>query len=191
MKSPEQLLQQRTYSQEELAESLLDTYFATVHHVAYSILRNVEEADDIAQETFIKALRTIHQYRPGTNLKSWLSTIAVNLCRDRLRRRQARQKWHNAWHWLEDRRPPHPSPEIQTIRGEMGNELWRAVDQLGEKHSIPIMLRYVHGMKAAEIAEILGVSEGTVYSRLHYACRKLGHQLTLGDAQSGLSGVES
>ncbi|MCB0246021.1 MAG: RNA polymerase sigma factor, partial [Anaerolineae bacterium] len=53
MKSPEQLLQQSTYSQEELAESLLDTYFATVHHVAYSILRNVEEADDIAQETFI------------------------------------------------------------------------------------------------------------------------------------------
>lgn len=191
MKSPELLLQQENYSQEDLAKALLQAYFATVHHIAYSILRNVEEADDIAQETFIKALHTIHRYRPGTSLKSWLSTIAVNLCRDRLRRRQARQRWHNAWRWLEDRRPPHPSPEAQTIRSEMDDELWRAVDQLGEKHSVPIILRYVHGMKAAEIAEILGVSEGTVYSRLHYACRKLENQLTVGDAQSGMFGVES
>ena len=191
MKSPEELLQQREYSQEDLAQALLDTHFATVHHVAYSILRNVDEADDIAQETLITALRSIHSYHQGGNLKSWLSTIAVNLCRDRLRRRQARQRWTEAWHRLEFLRPTQPSPEMQTVRGEADEELWRAVGQLGEKHSVPIVLRYVHGMKAAEIAEILGLSEGTVYSRLHYACRKLKCQLAGSDLQADLTGVES
>lgn len=191
MKSPEQLLQQDNYSPQDLAEALLNTYFAAVHHVAYSILRSLDEADDVAQETFITALRSIHRYRPGTNLKAWLSTIAVNLCRDRLRRRQARQMWHKAWHRLELQRPPHPSPETNTVRSEADAELWQAVERLGEKHSVPIVLRYVHGMKAAEIAEILGVSEGTVFSRLHYACRKLETQLAGSDLQAGLTGVES
>jgi len=86
MKSPEELLQHGKYSQEELALALMDAHFATIHHVAYSFFRNVEEADDIAQETFIVALRSIDRYRPGTSLKAWLSTIAVNLCRDQLRR---------------------------------------------------------------------------------------------------------
>ncbi len=190
MKSPEELLQHGKYSQEELALALMDAHFATIHHVAYSFFRNVEEADDIAQETFIVALRSIDRYRPGTSLKAWLSTIAVNLCRDQLRRRKARQTWHDAWQRLEFLRTPQPSPETHAVRSEADAELWKAVDHLGEKHSVPIILRYVHGMKAAEIAEILGVSEGTVYSRLHYACRKLESRLAVGDIQTGLSGVE-
>ncbi|MEZ4771233.1 MAG: RNA polymerase sigma factor [Caldilineales bacterium] len=190
MERAEELLRKGRYSQEQLATALMDAHFATIHHIAYSILRSIEEADDVAQETFIVALRSIGRYRPGTSLRAWLSSIAVNQCRDRLRRRQARQRWHQAWHRLHLGQPPEPSPEVHAVRGEANAELWHAVEQLGEKHSVPIVLRYVHDMKAAEIAEILGVSEGTVYSRLHYACRKLERRLSAGTLETGLSGVE-
>ena len=86
---PDRLLRQGQVDRQLLAQSLLDHYFAPVHRLALSILADEAEADDVAQETFITALRRLDRYDPQTNLKAWLSTIAVNLSRDKLRRRKA------------------------------------------------------------------------------------------------------
>lgn len=65
------------------------------------------------------------------------------------------------------------TPEEAASGNEAERQLWNAVDRLDEKHRLPIILRYTYDLSASEIAETLGISEGTVYSRLHYAREKI------------------
>jgi RNA polymerase sigma-70 factor (ECF subfamily) len=69
--------------------------------------------------------------------------------------------------------PSTPNPEEALILSESQRRLKRAVDDLDDKHRLPVLLRYQHGLSVPEIAHALELSEGTVYSRLHYAHRKL------------------
>ncbi|MBK7219294.1 MAG: RNA polymerase sigma factor [Candidatus Promineofilum sp.] len=174
MIEPDRLLRQGQVDRQLLAQSLLDHYFAPVHRLALSILADEAEADDVAQETFITALRRLDRYDPQTNLKAWLSTIAVNLSRDRLRRRKARQRWSDLWHGAQR----HPGERARDVEdGQLARAataaLWAAVNDLDEKHRLPVILRYANGYAVREIAAVLQVPEGTIHSRLHHACRKL------------------
>lgn len=174
---PERLLQVGRYSHAELAQVLIDAYYARIHHIAYSILRDIDAADDAVQDTLIKALHKIDQYRVGSSLEGWLITMVVNRSRDILRRRQRRQRWIAAWEGVQALRQPVKTPEKNVMRRETDEQLWEAVSQLNEKHRLPIILRYVHDMPIAQIAEILQIPEGTVHSRLYYACKKLNQIL--------------
>jgi RNA polymerase sigma factor (sigma-70 family) len=73
--------------------------------------------------------------------------------------------------------PGPPNPEQATLHAEAGSQLWAAVDQLGEKHRVTIILRMVHGLSIREIAQVLETREKTVYSRLYDAFRKLRQEL--------------
>lgn len=174
----EQLLLRGQYDEVELARGLLNTYYAPLYHLAFSILDDPAAADDIVQETLLTALNKIERYEPGTDLKAWLNRIAVNRCRDTLRRRKVREKWYVLWARVAMLGSPPRTPERRTADNELAGELWQAVDDLNVKHRLPVILHYVHGMTAPEIAEILDIREGTVYSRLYYACRKLEHLFT-------------
>jgi RNA polymerase sigma-70 factor (ECF subfamily) len=182
---PNQLLRTGSADRQLLAESLLDSYFADVHRLALSILRDDDEADDVAQDTFITALRHIDRYDPGTNLRAWLSTIAVNLCRDRLRRRNSRLRWRDLWS-REQRSPASPSRNLESlhVRREANAALWASVNALDEKHRLPIILRYANGFSIREVADALHVPEGTVHSRLHHAIKKLASALTGTDSEA-------
>jgi RNA polymerase sigma-70 factor (ECF subfamily) len=169
----EQILLQGRYDEAQLARALLDRYYAPLYNISFSILKDSGEADDIVQETLLAALNKIDQYEPGTNLKTWLSRIAVNRCRDVLRKRKVREKFYAIWLGSDKSDSPPRGPEVRTADHELAGELWQAVDQLNDKHRLPIIFHYVHDMTAGEIAAVLGIKEGTVYSRLHYACRKL------------------
>jgi RNA polymerase sigma-70 factor (ECF subfamily) len=169
----EQLLLQGHYKETQLARALLDCYYEPLYYLAYSILDDAAAADDVVQETLLVALEKIELYQPGTNLKAWLSRITVNRCRDLLRKRKVREKWYRAWYRVAMLGSTPRSPERRTADFELTGELWQAVDELSYKHRLPVILRYVHGMTAREIAEVLNIREGTVCSRLYYACRKL------------------
>jgi RNA polymerase sigma-70 factor (ECF subfamily) len=169
----EQLLLQGHYEEAQLARGLLDCYYESLYYLAYSILDDPASADDVVQDSLLVALGKIEQYEPGTNLKAWLSRITVNRCRDVLRKRKVREKWYRVWSRVALLGSPPRSPERRTADHELAGELWQAVEGLSYKHRLPVILRYVHGMTAREIAEVLDIREGTVCSRLHYACRKL------------------
>ena len=177
MGDPEQLLRQEEVNEGQLARALLDTYYAPLHYLAYSLLDDTAVAEDIVQETLLIALDKIDQYEPGTDLKAWLCRIAIYRCRDVMRKRKVREKWYAVWSRVASLgsppRTPERTPERYTADHELAGELWQAVDQLSEKHRLPLILHYVHGMTAREIAEVLYTKEGTIYSRLYYACRKL------------------
>ncbi len=169
---------QQTAENLELSiEHLVDEYYPYIRRLAFSILDDLHDAEDAAQETFVAAHRSLIGFRDEADPKTWLTAIAVNICRGRLRKRKVRQTLTATLQSLHLIRPSAPSPEQAAIQNEADQSIWQAVDALDEKHRIPVILRYVHELKAPDIARILHLRQGTVHSRLHYARRILHSQL--------------
>lgn len=180
MANIDEIIRQSAPGDPQLYEALIVEYYNAIYRLTHAILRDPDDADDAAQETFIRAAAHITDFQPGTGLKSWLIKIAVNICRDKLRREMARQRLLNALKVLSWQAHQTSSSLEETVIGCERQRIIRSViDSLDEKHRIPIILRYVQGLSIAEIAEILGIREGTVHSRLHYAHLKLRERLEL------------
>jgi RNA polymerase sigma factor (sigma-70 family) len=169
----EHLIRRAEPGDQSVCTALVEAYYAYIFRICLSILEDRSGAEDAAQETFIQALHKLYQYTPGTSLRGWLTTIAVNKCRDALRRRKARRGLLGRLvdlHLLSRR---DPSPEGAALRQEAFTSLHKAVRALDDKHRIAVILRYAHGLSNKETAAALGISEGTVHSRLHNAIKKL------------------
>lgn len=178
MANIDEMIRQSAPGDPQLFEALMVGHYNTIYRLTNAVLQDSDEADDAAQETFIQAAAHITDYQPGTNIKSWLTKIAVNLCRDKLRRNKTRQRLLNALKLLSwQGRHTSPSPEEAVIYGERRRTIRLVIDSLDEKHRLPIILRYMQGMSIAEIADVLEINEGTVHSRLHYAHHKLRERL--------------
>jgi RNA polymerase sigma-70 factor, ECF subfamily len=170
-------------------EELIRSYYPAVVRLALSILDNGQpgsavrdEAEDAAQETFIAAARSLDEFHGSSSPKTWLFAIAINNCRSRLRKRRASQALAAALASIQrvlggGDMPGAGDPQRLAERAERDALLWAAVDGLDEKHRLVVVLRYAHELTAAEIAQALDISEGTVHSRLHYARQKLAGQL--------------
>ena len=173
----EKLIEAGQTDDAQIVEGLVEGFYADLYHLAITILGDADEAEDAAQETLIIAVTKLDQYQPHTNLKAWLYTIAVNICRGYLRKRKRRLAFQKVLQtfWPSETAPP--TPEEVAMQNEMGRQLWKAVNTLGEKHRLPILLRYLHTLSIHEIAQILGINEGTVRSRLHYGVQQLQGQL--------------
>ena len=154
-------------------ESLVTAHYPYVRRLALSILDDPDEAEDAAQEAFIAANRGLTSFRGQSEVKTWLTSITVNACRGRLRKRRARQALSTTLQNLHLARPPQPSPESLAVEREADRQLWQAVDALDDKHRLVVILRYVHELSTPEIAATLDISPGTVHSRLFYARRQL------------------
>ncbi len=158
-------------------EALYDRYKDYVYRVAFFVSRNREEAEDAVQETFLDVLKALPNYDVNgpARFETWLYRVTLNRARMRLRRKQpASAEWDDVEEQLEHL--PSPSserPEAVFLDGERASSLWRAVDQLPEEHRLVVMLRYQQDLAYNEIADVLGVREGTVKSRLYNAHRKL------------------
>jgi RNA polymerase sigma-70 factor (ECF subfamily) len=162
-------------------EGLVREHYGYIQRLALSILDDPHEAEDAAQEAFIAASRSLSSYRGEANLRTWLTAIAVNGCRGRLRKRRTRQ---NLQHTLQALHLAQRSPisvEEAAIQQDSARSLRQAVAELDDKHRLPILLRYVHQLSVPEIARLLATNPGTIYSRLHYARRMLIARL---DAQN-------
>ncbi len=166
------LLERGQAAEHEVAEQLVAHYYAPIHALALSMLHDDDEADEVAQQTMIRAAQRIGQYKPHSNLRAWVYKIGLNICRNHIRKRETRQR-ALAVLTLGMRRESAPSPELQTAQSEQDATLWRLVNTLADKHRVPLILRFSHDMTTPEIAEILNLPAGTVRSRLHYAQRTL------------------
>lgn len=159
-------------------QDLIGEYQSVVFRLALSILDDSAEADEAAQDTFLAALRALESYRGDASFQTWLYRITVNICRDRLRKRQARERvllaLQSVFHWM-GAGPAHPEETV--IQRETSAALWQAVNQLNEKHRLPVILFYYHDLSVAEIAGVLDLSAGTVLSRLFTARERLQSML--------------
>ncbi|HOU13556.1 MAG TPA: sigma-70 family RNA polymerase sigma factor [Anaerolineae bacterium] len=158
-------------------EALYDRYKDYVYRVAFFVSRNREEAEDAVQETFLDVLKALPNYDVNgpARFETWLYRVTLNRARMKMRRKSLpSEEWDDVEEQLE--RLPSPSserPEAVFLDGERASTLWRAVDQLPEEHRVVVMLRYQQDLAYNEIADVLGVREGTVKSRLFNAHRKL------------------
>lgn len=127
--------------------------------VALRTLGDREEAADALQEALISAYRAADRFRGDAAVTTWLHRIVVNACLDRARRRQARPALA-----LADL-PPNREPAAVLPDQDTAREVWAALAQLPVEQRVPLVLLEIQGYSVAEIAEILGVAEGTVKSR--------------------------
>lgn len=152
-------------------ERLVQTYQQEVYRLALSILDDADEAEDATQEVFVAALRALDSFRGDASLKTWLFSIAVNVCRTRLQRHKRRGSLMQILQGLFIQNQAYP--EQEALQNESDSALWNAIQALDDKQRIPVTLRYYHDLPVAEIAALLGVPVGTVHSRLNHAREKL------------------
>jgi RNA polymerase sigma-70 factor (ECF subfamily) len=127
-------------------------------------------AQDLVQDTFVEALRSIHRFRGHSSLYTWLHSILLNITRHHWRASQ-RLVYDNDLA-AQENAVSEDSPNASDFESA-GKELTRALRQLSETHREILVLRFYEQMKIHEIAAHLGISKGTVKSRLHYAIREM------------------
>ncbi len=170
-------------------EELVREHQASIYRLCLSVLNDADEAEDAVQESFIAALGALDKYRGDSAFSTWLYTIALNTSRGMLRKRKRRTV-------LKETLTENPltddvdklTPERRVLKDEQSRLLWAAIDDLDEKHRLPIVLRYFHEMPTEQIAEVLEISVGTVHSRLHTARGRLNGDLQR--IQQGLGAAE-
>ena len=159
---------------EQAIETLVRQYEMDVFRLALSIVGETIEANEVTQETFIAALKSLRMYHERTSFKAWLFTIALNISRSHLRKRKVLERLRTTLTSIfKVDSQKQILPEDLVIQNETEAVIWNSLNKLDEKHKTVIVLRYFHDLSISEISEILSVNEGTIHSRLHTAREKL------------------
>ncbi len=151
-----------------------------VYNLAYRMLGNRNDAEDAAQETFLRAYAQLKTYDPGQSFGTWLLSVAAHYCIDRLRRRKFQWLSFDDPRW--DESAPSlvsdlPSPEASALNKEREQEVQRALQTLAPQYRMALILKYWNEMSLEEISAITGDNVGTVKVKLYRARQMLGKQL--------------
>jgi RNA polymerase sigma-70 factor (ECF subfamily) len=152
---------------------LVQRYQELVFRAAYQITREAAEAEDAAQEAFVKAYYALAGFRPGAPFRPWLLRIVANEARNR---RVATQRRAQLALRAGEELPGNataPSPEAAALVAEQRAVLLAAVEQLREEERLTIAYRYFLDLSEPELAEVLGCARGTVKSRLSRGLARL------------------
>ncbi len=144
-----------------------------LYRLARGILRNDSEAEDVVQDTYVRAFTHLDQFRGDSSLSTWLSRIAMNEALGRLRRQRANVEW-TPQVTLEAQIIQFPlatasDPEKTMAQREIQQVVERAIDEIPEPFRLVFITRVIEGMNVEETAEILGLKPETVKTRLHRA----------------------
>jgi RNA polymerase sigma-70 factor (ECF subfamily) len=150
----------------------------SLYGAALRLTRNAADAEDLVQDTYVKAFRSAKQFTPGTNLKAWLFTILHNTFRNQ-RRDSGRDPVDVDTDQMERSAPVDPAegPEAILLRGALDAELQSALNALPEAFREAVLARDVDEFSYAEIAKMLGIPAGTVMSRISRGRRMLYDRL--------------
>lgn len=156
--------------------TLVERYQEKVYRIAFEVLRSHEDAQDATQESFVKAFLALKEFKGDSSFYTWLYRIAFNMSVD-WKRKVARRPSQE----LKEDSVPYSGPLSGTVEGphaalvrkEQGDKIQEVLKELSDEHRTVVVLREVEGMSYEEIADVVGVSKGTVMSRLFYARRKL------------------
>jgi RNA polymerase sigma-70 factor (ECF subfamily) len=158
--------------------TLVERYKGKVFNLAYGFARDRAEADDLAQEIFIKAYFALPKFRFESEFGTWLYRIAMNHIKDHLRKSKTRSKDISLQDVGEQALAAEsPGPEQRQDEERRRAIVAEAVRELPEKYRAVVTLRDIEGFSYEDIARILRLSPGTVDSRLHRGRRKLREKL--------------
>jgi RNA polymerase sigma-70 factor (ECF subfamily) len=153
----------------EAYAALVGRYRDVAYAYALTRLRSRDDAEDVAQEAFIRAYGSLGQYRGGGSWGAWLMRIVRNLCTDAERRRRVRRAEPIPEEWLDAR----PGPEGATLAQDERARLLAAVEGLPEQFRLPLVLHYWARLTYRQVALALGIRESTAIGRVAVALRRL------------------
>ena len=158
-----------------LAE-LLRRNYTFLYQYALKITLDKSRAEDVTQETMLKAIEKITSFQSKSKFSTWLITIASRLVVDRARRAERERKWLQEEQALQSQQQRTLRYDTMLRMNEWPEAL-QAASQLTEQVRMPILLKYYYGYSQEEIAGMLGVPVGTVKSRLHNGLKQLKKEL--------------
>jgi RNA polymerase sigma-70 factor, ECF subfamily len=164
-------------------EKLTSPLTADLYRFAFWRLGNAQDAEDVLQESYLKAFRSFHTFQPGSNLKAWMTRILINVINDWLRKRINETEFLDSDAEFDDclnvadQSSTAKDPLSQLTENEIGPELLNELKRLPTGLLYPFLLRELDDFSYAEIAEILKIPTGTVMSRLFRARRLIKDRL--------------
>lgn len=165
----------------------MDLYKDKLFHLAYRMMNNRQEAEDVVQESFLRVYKHLDRYDENQKFSTWIYRIATNLCIDRLRKRRqiysldAASTEHDGLDGYSMMPSDERTPESELILSETQRIIREAIDTLPAKYKSVMVLRYLQDMSLQEISEVLDMPVTTVKTRVHrgreYMRKKLENKL--------------
>lgn len=158
---------------QEAFEGIVDLFKDKIYRHCYRMVGNGHEAEDLAQETFLRAYRNISKYNNEFKFSTWIFRIATNLCIDRLRKKKpdyyldAEVPGTDGATMYSQLSSEEPLPEEVVTENERWNELQEEIMKLPEKYRTAIVLKYVEDLSLEEISHIMDIPVPTVKTRIH------------------------
>lgn len=158
---------------------LVDTYQDRVYNTAFSILQNAEDAEDVAQEVFIKVFRSIHQFKGDSKLSTWLYRIATTGALDVLRSRKSKKRFGLVQRIFGEQNEPvlelpdFNHPGVSLDKKENAAKLFSAIKELPENQKIAFTLHKLEDLSYQEVSEVMNTSVAAVESLMHRAKQNL------------------
>ena len=188
--SDEKLVTRAQQGDQRATEELVNRYQQKAYAIAYHMCQNSVDAQDLTQEAFLRAFRSIEKYRGDSSFYTWFYRIVVNVCLDS-RRRSQRWKlifspWRPAQRGKESSKDvPEEYPDmreelnpISVISGkQLSKKIKKSLKALPERQRLVFQLKVLQGMSIREIAQVMGAAEGTIKSHLFRATRFLREEL--------------
>ncbi len=152
-------------------DEIVERHWRRVASIAGRFLPNPNDVEDVIQEVFVRAFENLHEFRGQASIQTWLIRIALNLCMNR-----KRSFWQKRVLLVEEQ--PDGSDrsygtDADVVQREWSSEVRRILNRMPEKYRLPIVLHYFEDLKGREIADALGWSESTVWSRIYAGCKEM------------------
>jgi RNA polymerase sigma-70 factor (ECF subfamily) len=162
---------------DEAFTNLVETYQKPVYNLCYRMVGEPEEAEDAAQETFLRAYQNLHRYDPSRSFGTWILSIAAHYCIDRLRKRKflmfSMDAENEDGSSFELPDPASPDPEAESVTKEERDRLHLMLKDLDATDRAAVIMRYWYDFSEVEIAKSLKLTVSAVKSRLHRSRRAL------------------
>ncbi len=184
--SDDQLIDLVLDGQEQAFNQLVHKYQGRIYNYAFYLLHSPDEAQDVTQETFIRAYMNLSKFRREASLITWLYRIAANTAYQAMRKLVKHRRIKEKAVQEQPRDPANTvTPEDHFRTSEAQRHLLGALDKLRPKHKQVLILKELQGLDVLEVAKICGVPEGTIKSRLNRARLELRRQLVRGAGKGG------
>ena len=167
----------------EAFEQLVFRHRDKIYARALMMMRNEEEALDLSQEAWVKSWQRLHQFQGDSSFATWMTRIVINLCLDQIRRQkkvraESIEQLNEEAGGVERQMPvEYTNPTEGLEKDELRKRIDEAMDKLTESHRTVLVLHEFQGLEYKEIAKKVGISIGTVMSRLFYARRRMASLL--------------
>ncbi|REK71341.1 RNA polymerase sigma factor SigW [Paenibacillus paeoniae] len=172
--------------QQAFAE-LVDLYQDKLYHMAYRMLNNRQEAEDVVQDTFLRVYKNLDRFDEALKFSTWIYRIATNLCIDRLRKRKptysldAESQEYDGLDGYSMIPSDNRTPESELILSDTQRIIHQAMESLPPKYKTVMMLRYIQDLSLQEVGDILDMPVTTIKTRVHrgreFLRKKLEHRL--------------